>query len=236
MRLVVKIGSSSIEGPETGQVNTGFMEEAGLDIQRLVAEGHEVVLVTSGYGAVGGSKEVEGVKDRATRYRWGRNAVGGAWRRVLGHVACGDRLISRGSLSRDADRIRRRMARGLVDVVNAHHGDPVFANNDDVAAELAVAVGADKVLYVTSSGGFFTGFNGADSCLVEHMGGEEVAHYRQFVDGKTASGTGGMDSKLEAAARLAGLGIGVEIAASIMAAFNGKGTTIQPVVREAVAV
>jgi len=92
-------------------------------------------------------------------------------------------------------------------------GEPAFGDNDGLSARVAVATDADLLVLLTNVAGVYTGHPGRDpqARLIP-----EIADVGQALlaatAGDSAGGTGGMQSKLEAARLVAGEGIPALIA------------------------
>lgn len=90
---------------------------------------------------------------------------------------------------------------------------PVFGDNDGLSARVAVALGADLLVLLTNVAGLFTANPKTDPTAtriaeLEAIEDAALAH----TDGGSAGGSGGMESKLEAARLAANEGVTVLIA------------------------
>ena len=92
-------------------------------------------------------------------------------------------------------------------------GEPAFGDNDGLSARVAVATDADLLVLLTTVAGVYTGHPGLDpqARLIPEIADVDQALLAAAV-GDSAGGTGGMQSKLEAARLVAGEGIPALIA------------------------
>jgi glutamate 5-kinase len=216
-RLVVKVGSSSLTSPA-----------GGLDAGRLLAlvnalaarrhAGTAIVLVSSGAIAAGLAPLglTRRPRDLATQQAAasvGQGALVAAYQHAFGahDLTVGQVLLTADDVTRrthysNAQRtLERLLALGVVPVVNEN--DTVatheirFGDNDRLAALVAHLVHADALLLLSDVDALYDGPPGRPgSSRIPHVGGvEDLAGV--VVKGSGSSvGTGGMATKLEAAA------------------------------------
>jgi glutamate 5-kinase len=94
---------------------------------------------------------------------------------------------------------------------------PVFGDNDGLSARVAVALGADLLVLLTNVAGLFTANPKTDPtatriAVLEAIDDAALARTEARIDGGSAGGSGGMESKLEAARMAATEGVTVLIA------------------------
>ncbi len=115
-----------------------------------------------------------------------------------------------------------------------------FGDNDGLSARVAVAADADALLLLSNVDGLYARDPSVDpqAARVPELSADEAAARGQVVTGVSAAGTGGMASKLEAAALAARAGLPVVIAdgcvprvASRVLAGDDLGTLVTPAVR-----
>jgi glutamate 5-kinase len=211
-RVVVKVGSQLL-----AQDPRAFIKIGG-SLARVLAEGRQVVLVTSGAIALG--LEPLGLKERPrdlvslqAAAAAGQIRLMRRWMDVLegGHgLVCAQVLLTHADL---ADRRRYLNARfalsrllegGVVPIVNENDTVSVeeikLGDNDLLAAEVCGLVDADAVVLMTGADGLLT----KDPALGE--GAERVPYVADIAGAErlagkpSALGTGGMGTKLRAAA------------------------------------
>ena len=252
--VVAKIGSSSITGIDG--VDVGAIAKFCAEVAGLRAEGHRVVMVTSGAIAAGlpalGIAR-PGVRDVVTLQA--ASAVGQSrLMRVYDDVLAGHGLLGGQVLLSPLDfmvrqqylhartTLERLLALGVVPVVNENDviaDDEIrFGDNDRIAALVAHLVTADVLVLLTDAPGLFTADPRLDGSanLIEEI--VEVDAELEAVAGGagTTAGSGGMASKLAAARIAAWSGVRAVIAgadrpgvlADAVAGAAGVGTVVRP--------
>ena len=223
-RLVVKVGSSSLTGPD------GI-----LDVERLTAlsdalaarclAGHQVVLVSS--GAIAAGIVPLGLaarpRDLATQQAAasvGQGALVAAYTAAFGThgLTVGQVLLTAADLNRSGHYVnaRRALVRllrlGVVPVVNENDAVATeeirFGDNDRLAALVAHLIGADALVLLTDTDALYDGPpSEPGSRRLPFIGGDaDLAGVRIGGSGSHV-GTGGMVTKVEAARIATGAGI-----------------------------
>lgn len=209
-RVVVKVGSQLLTDPLT-------FDRIGGDIARLLEEGREIVLVTSGAIALG--LEPLGLKERP-RDLVGLQAAAAAgqsrlmrrWMDVLEGARsrpCAQILLTHADL---ADRRRylnarsalsRLIACGVLPIVNENDTVSVeeikLGDNDLLAAEVCGLVDAAAVVLLTSADGLMSADPARDPTATRVPYVVDVAAAEKLAGKPTKLGTGGMGTKLRAA-------------------------------------
>ena len=239
-RLVVKVGSSLLVGPDG--LREAWIEALVAEIAALRTGGQEVIVVSSGAIALGAKtlgldKGGRGsLADAQAAAAVGQIALSGLWARLLGQhgIAAAQLLLTLEDLE---DRRRylnatatltRLLDAGAVPVVNENDSVATqeirFGDNDRLAARVAQAAHASAVLLLSDVDGLFDR-NPKDPAakllpLVQGVSAEVHA----MADGGSASGlgSGGMTSKLQAAEIAERAGIALVI---------GNGTHDAPIAR-----
>ena len=229
-RVVVKLGTSVLTG------GTRRLDRARMvDLVRQCAEvreaGLEVVLCSS--GAIGAGRERLGFDDPPTSLSEkqmlaavGQSRLMETWEQLFGiyGVHVGQMLLTRGDIE---DRHRFLNARdtmqalvdyGIVPIVNENDAiatDEIKVGDNDVLSALCVLLAdADLLVLLTDQEGLFTGDprTDPDAELIREVG-EIDEHLRSVAGGAgTGLGTGGMETKIEAADIARRAGARVEIA------------------------
>jgi len=246
-RTVVKVGSSSLTS--RGQLDPQRLDEVVDALAARAASGHQIVLVSS--GAIAAGIGPLGLKSRprdlatqqaaasvgmlllAERYA----ASFARYGRTVGQVLLtADDLHRRGHY-RNAERtLERLLALGVIPIVNEN--DTVatheirFGDNDRLAALVSHVVKADALVLLTDVDGLYTGQPGRPgSRFVEDV--PSLAELSEVDVSRSGShvGSGGMSTKLDAAAIATSEGIPVVLASAsrIAAALEGDaGTFFHP--------
>src|SRR6059058_1844752 len=227
---VIKLGSS-IVADERGEVREDVLAEVALQSAELRAAGREVVLVTSGAIARGMRLMELGVRPRAMDELQAASAVGqGKLYRVVDELLAGRGLKSAQVLLTFFDisarthylnarqTLRKLLDWRVVPVINENDTTTTdeisFGDNDFLAAQVAVLIGADAMVMLTDIDGLYTTDPRRDPSaeLVA-----EVTEYEGLADldiGHAGSplGSGGMRSKVVAAEMATAAGITAIIA------------------------
>jgi glutamate 5-kinase len=256
MIVVAKIGTSSLTTAE-GEIDEGAVAKLCGEAASLRAEGHRVVLVTSGaiaaglpaLGYAGGDRPRDAVtlqaasavgQTRLMRVYEGALATHGL---VSGQVLLAplDFTVRQQYLHARAT-LGRLLDLGVVPVVNENDAiadDEIrFGDNDRLAALVAHLLAADLLVLLTDAPGLLTADPRLDSSasLIEEI--VEVDHSLESLAGGTgtARGSGGMASKLAAAKIAAWSGVRAVIAQAsrdgvlheAVTGVAGAGTVVHP--------
>jgi glutamate 5-kinase len=222
-RLVVKIGSSSLTGPD-GRLEPARVQAIADEVARLVAGGCEVVVVSSGAiaAALGPLSLSERPRDVATQQAAasvGQALLARAWSEAFAthDLISGQVLLTESDVirSRTYDNVRTALeallALGTVPVINENDTTATheirFGDNDRLAALVAQLLGADLLVLLTDVDALYTApprEPGARRLDVV----EDVASLTDVNIGPVGSkvGTGGMVTKLSAAQHAATTG------------------------------
>jgi glutamate 5-kinase len=224
MTIIVKVGTSSLTGG-AGRLDRAFMTDLAAQISALWSEGHRVVLVTSGAITAGAERLALKGRPRALALKQAAAAVGqGLLMEVYSaaFAAC-ERTVAQVLITRQdtADRSRYVNARhtltsllrlGVVPVVNENDTVSVdeirFGDNDTLAALVASLVQADLLVLLTDVAGFY----GPDGAVLPTVPEITPELFELAGGAGSASGTGGMVTKLHAAEIAAEAGIPTVIA------------------------
>jgi glutamate 5-kinase len=226
-RVVVKVGSNLI-APGGLRTSTRHL----LPVARFVAEaadaGREVVIVSSGavaagravLGAASGSPSI-GVRQALAAI--GQPRMFETWARLI------DRPCAQVLLARDDLQNRRRFVNakntlrallelGTIPIVNENDSVAVdelkVGDNDNLAAHVAVLVEADLLVILSDVAGLFDADPRVNPAaqLIPRLPGIDEAVMALAGGAGSVVGTGGMRTKLEAAAKAAASGITTVIA------------------------
>jgi glutamate 5-kinase len=257
--VVTKIGTSSIT-TDGGAIDEAAVAKFAGEAAELRAQGHRVVLVTSGaiaaglpgLGYSGGDRPRDAVTLQAasavgqTRLMQVYEAALGSHGLVSGQVLLAplDFTIRQQYLHARAT-LGRLLDLGVVPVVNENDAiadDEIrFGDNDRLAALVAHLLAADLLVLLTDAPGLLTADPRLDSSasLIEEI--VEVDHSLESLAGGTGSarGSGGMASKLAAAKIAAWSGVKAVIAqasragvlTAAVAGEPGVGTIVHPKAR-----
>ena len=224
--VLVKIGSGVL-APE-GSLDRGVLDLVCAEVARLRGRGDRVVLVSSGAvacgagvlgipgGIAGGAMDLRTSQAAAAI---GQPTLVHAYRESLApHGIVMAQVLLTADDIRDRTRYLNARATlgalleaGVVPIVNENDSvlfDEIrVGDNDTLAALVGSALRVDHAVLVSVAGGLRDLVRRE---VIEHVGrvGDALAHVE---DGRSASGTGGMASKLDAVAILLGSGVPVSI-------------------------
>lgn len=216
-RLVVKIGSALLVDRVTG-LKTAWLTALALDVAEAKARGADVVLVSSGSIALG--RKVLGLPDGALTLEQSQAAaavgqirLARTYEEVLAPhgIITGQVLVT---LEDTEDRRRYLNSRatmetllglGVVPIVNENDTvatDEIrFGDNDRLAAQIAVTVGADQLVLLSDVDGFYSANPKEDFSATRFDLVEKITPAIEAMAGDPVSGMskGGMKTKLLAA-------------------------------------
>ena len=217
-RVIVKIGSSSLQHPETGNMDYLKMERLVRELCDIRNQGMDVCLVSSGAIAVG--RQSIGLKERPQNIstKQACAAVGQArlmmtYQRMFSEYnqTAGQVLMTKNTM---IDNVARKNAQntfeelfrlGVIPIVNENDTvstyEMQFGDNDSLSAIVASLVGADLLILLSDIDGLFTDdpHQNPNAKLVTIV--DQLENYYDMAKESTGSdvGTGGMATKLIAA-------------------------------------
>lgn len=216
-RLVVKIGSALLVDREKG-LKRGWLSALALDVVEAKLRGTDVILVSSGSIALGRGVLGWPAGELALEQAQAAAAVGQirlarAYEEVLAPhgITTAQVLVT---LEDTADRRRylnsratmeTLLAAGVVPIVNENDTvatDEIrFGDNDRLAAQIAVTVGADQLILLSDVDGFYTANPKQDPTARRFDLVERITPQIEAMAGDPVSGLskGGMKTKLMAA-------------------------------------
>ncbi|WP_448228782.1 glutamate 5-kinase [Pseudoxanthomonas mexicana] len=222
-RAVLKVGSSLLAAEGEGLSPRHALNLAQF-VSSSIAAGREVVIVSSGAVAAGRGllhrKPLAGVAmaERQALAALGQAQLIGLWQRFF------DRPVAQVLLTHDDLRNRRRylnaratlqelLALGALPVVNENDTVSVdelkLGDNDNLAAVVAALIDADALFIATDIDGFYTANprTHADAQPILDVEALTPEFFAMAGGAGSGVGTGGMHTKLEAAAKAAAAGI-----------------------------
>ena len=225
-RAVVKVGSNLI-APEGRRLSTRYLLGIARFIADARAQGREIVLVSSGAVAAGrallGEAEAQGIPAKQALAALGQPRMLEAWSRLFdfpcAQVLLGfDDLQNRRRFVNAKNTLRELLRLAALPIVNENDSVAVdelrLGDNDNLAAHVAVLVEADLLLILSDIDGLFDADprRVADARLLPRV--ERIDEGVMALAGGVGSavGTGGMRTKLEAAAKATARGITTVIA------------------------
>ena len=217
-RLVIKIGSALLVDRASGALRADWLHALALDVVAIKARGTDVVIVSSGSIALG--RGVLGLRPDALALEQSQAAA------AVGQIrlarAYEEALAPHGlttaqvlvTLEDSADRRRYLNSRatleqllslGVVPIVNENDTiatDEIrYGDNDRLAAQVAVTIGADQLILLSDVDGFYSANPAEDAGATRYDTIAEITPEIEAMAGDAGSGLskGGMKTKLLAA-------------------------------------
>ncbi len=219
-RIVIKIGSSSLQHPETGDMNYTKMDILVRELCNIRNQGKDVILVTSGAIACG-RKAVHMSKAVSISEKQACAAIGQArlmttYQRIFAEYShlTAQILMTRNTIVADTNRrnaqntFNELLGMGVIPIVNENDTistfelDEVVGDNDTLSAIVTALTGADLLILLSDIDGLYTDDprKNKNATFVETV--EELTDDLMSMGKGTTgsnSGTGGMETKLTAA-------------------------------------
>ena len=219
-RVVVKIGSSSLQHPETGDLDYIKMDILVRELCNIRNQGKDVILVTSGAIACG-RRAVHISKPATIAEKQACAAVGQArlmttYQRIFseyGHLAA-QILMTRNTIVADLNRYNAHntfselMNMGVIPIVNENDTistfeiEDVIGDNDTLSAIVTALTGADLLILLSDIDGLYTDdpHKNPDAKFIDRVDSltDELLSMGKGTTGSDI-GTGGMETKLTAA-------------------------------------
>ena len=213
--IVVKIGSALLANQDLLTPRYGFLQRLLEDIAVLRSQGWNVILCSSGSVAlglriIGETPESAGVSDKQAAAACGMPLLLNAYKQV-GHEfgfeiaqvlpTLGDFEDHRRFLN-TRNTVHRLLESGIVPIVNENDTITTeeirVGDNDRLAAKVSQMVGASDFIILTGVDGLYDrNPDDPDAQFVPEV--EDVNQYMDATKGKSTLGTGGMETKLQAA-------------------------------------
>ncbi len=217
-RIVIKIGSSSLTHPETGNLDLIKLEILVREISDLRNQGKEVVLVSSGAIMVGRKtmgfdRRVDALAQKQACAAIGQAKLMMIYQKLFSEYnqVASQILITKNTM---VDAVNRRNARntffellkmGSIPIVNENDTistyEIEFGDNDTLSAVVAALIGADLLILLSDIDGLFTDdpHRNPDAKFVDLVDELDERLLTMAKGTKSSVGTGGMTTKLHAA-------------------------------------
>ncbi len=249
--MVIKIGSTLLIDKQN-QLNRRWLNYLADDVNVLRENGHQVLIVSSGAVAIG--CQVLGINRQRLRLE-GLQAAAAAGQVQLVHayqeaLSRHDIRAAQILLTPDDTEVKRRFlnARGTLEKLLEHDVVPIinendtvatdelrYGDNDRLAARVAQTVMADGLILLSDVDGFYTADprSSSDAEYLDVVESITEDHMRMAGASGSAHGSGGMNTKIQAARIATHAGCATIIASGAVerplhALFNGARHTIFP--------
>ncbi len=238
-RIVVKIGSSSLQHGQTGDLDYIRLEKLVRELCDIRNQGKDVILVTSGAIAVGrkavGIREITGESEvQQMAVKQACAAVGQArlmmtYQKIFAEYnqVAAQILMTKNTIVDDLNRFNAHntfsqlLQMGVIPIVNENDTVATYeieiGDNDTLSAIVAALVGADLLILLSDIDGLYTDDprHNPDAAFISQVD-ELTEELLAMGKGSTGSnvGTGGMNTKLQAARIATSSGVDMVIANS----------------------
>jgi glutamate 5-kinase len=224
-KIVIKIGSNTLANTD-GSINTAFMKSFAAHCAALIAQNKQIVLVSSG-AQVSGLSTISGwARKRDVHYRQALCAIGQVelmdkWREAFRaqNLHIGQLLLTKDDFENDHRSLNIRntlftlVDETVIPIINENDSvsfDEIrIGDNDNLSALTSILWSADLLILFSDIDGVYTDNpkNNPQAQLIESV--TDIAKLRQQIKiGDTNSfGTGGIETKLQAAEKLTSFGI-----------------------------
>ncbi len=229
-KIVIKIGSNTL-AKEDGKINYKFICDFAAQCAFLIESGKQIVLVSSGAQVAGLSTIDCWTRKTDIHYRQALCAVGQVelmdnWRTAFANfgIHIGQLLLTKEDFSDEHRTLNMRntlftlVDEGVVPIINENDSvsfDEIkIGDNDNLSALTAILWNADLLLLFSDIDGVYdkNPKNNPDAKLIPVV--ENVADLRRGIStgGVSSFGTGGIETKLEAAEKVGAYGIDMILA------------------------
>jgi len=229
--VVVKLGSS-IVADDAGRPRADVLEHVCAEAAALHDAGREVVIVTSGaiargIGVMGLDRRPRAIDELQAASAIGQGKLYQVYDELLrAHGVTSAQVLltfldisgARGNYLNARQTLRRLLAWHVVPVINENDttatDEITFGDNDVLAAQVAILLGAERLVLLTSTDGLYTADPRADPAaeLVREVTDFAALRVLDIRQTTTALGSGGMRSKVLAAEMATAAGIPVVVA------------------------
>jgi glutamate 5-kinase len=212
--IVIKVGSSSLT-TNKGQLDLANLKKLAAEISQLVKAGQKVVIVTSGAIASGAQHlrlgQPKTIAEKQAAAAVGQSRLMRQYEKAFEkyHIPVAQILLSRDVITNEERKVNAQncfatlLKEGVIPIVNENDTVAIeeikFGDNDTLAALTAGLIGAHILIILTDVDGFYMKDEKGNSYLVPEI--IEIDTKVTAAAGNSSSnvGTGGMQTKLQAA-------------------------------------
>ena len=224
-KIVIKIGSNTLAKAD-GTQNTEFMASFAAQCKALVNQGKQIVVVSSGAQVSGVSTLKEWARKKDVHFRQALCAIGQVelmvqWRKAFAEqgLHIGQLLFTKEDFENDHRSLNIRNTlftladEGAIPIINENDSVSIdefqIGDNDNLSALTAILWSADLLILFSDIDGIFTDNpkTNKDAKLIETV--SSISELRKTITiGETnAFGTGGIETKIQAAEKTTVYGI-----------------------------
>ena len=229
-KIVIKIGSNTL-AKDDGTQNTDFMASFAEQCAELIKLGKEIVVVSSGAQVAGVSTTKEWARKKDVHYRQALCAIGQVelmhqWRKAFQKqdLHIGQLLFTKEDFENNLHTLNIRntlftlVDEGVIPIINENDSvsfeEDKIGDNDNLSALTAILWSADLLILFSDIDGIYTDNpkTNKNAKLIEKV--DSIPDLRKNIKiGETnAFGTGGMETKIQAAEKVTEYGINLLLA------------------------
>lgn len=224
-KIVIKIGSNTLALPD-GTQNTEFMASFARQCAELIKEGKQIILVSSGAQVAGVSTTKEWARKKDVHYRQALCSIGQVelmhqWRKAFQKegLHIGQLLLTKDDFKNEHRSLNIRntlftlVDEGVVPIINENDSvsfDEIkIGDNDNLSALTAILWSADLLILFSDIDGVYSDNpkTNQDAKLIEEVTSVPELRKEIKIGDTNAFGTGGMETKLQAAEKVTAYGI-----------------------------
>ncbi len=224
-KIVIKIGSNTLALPD-GTQNTEFMASFARQCAELIKEGKQIILVSSGAQVAGVSTTKEWARKKDVHYRQALCSIGQVelmhqWRKAFQKegLHIGQLLLTKDDFKNEHRSLNIRntlftlVDEGVVPIINENDSvsfDEIkIGDNDNLSALTAILWSADLLILFSDIDGVYSDNpkTNLDAKLIEEVTSVPELRKEIKIGDTNAFGTGGMETKLQAAEKVTAYGI-----------------------------
>ena len=224
-KIVIKIGSNTL-AKKDGTTNIDFMKSFAHQCSNLIKMGKQVVVVSSGAQVAGVSTTNDWARKKDVHYRQALCSIGQVelmhqWRKAFGYeeLHIGQLLLTKEDFENEHRSLNIRntlftlVDEGVVPIVNENdsvsYEEIKIGDNDNLSALTAILWSADLLVLLSDIDGIFSDNpkTNKNAKLIDTV--VSIPELRSsIIIGETNSfGTGGIETKIQAAEKVTGYGI-----------------------------
>lgn len=215
-RIVIKVGTSTLT-KETGELNTKLMQELASTIAKLKSQRKQVILVTSGSIGVGCAKlnftkRPTLIPEKQAVAAVGQSLLMAVYDKYFSvhNLAVGQILITKDCIDHTCrygnaiNTLNSLLNLGVVPIVNENDtvavDEIIFGDNDILSAHVATMINANLLIILSDIDGLYAKDpSEPDAVLISEVTKITDTIKENAGGSRSTYGTGGMETKLEAA-------------------------------------
>ncbi len=224
-KIVIKIGSNTLAKAD-GTQNTDFMHDFARQCKSLIEKGKQIVVVSSGAQVSGVSTLKEWARKKDVHFRQALAAIGqvelmAQWRKAFGDFGLhiGQLLFTKDDFEDNHRSLNIRntiftlVDEGAVPIINENDSvstdEFAIGDNDNLSALTAILWSADLLILFSDIDGIYTDNpkTNPNALLVETVSNIDELRKKIKIGGTNDFGTGGIETKIQAAQKTTIYGI-----------------------------